>query len=221
MRLKIPQDYRDGFEKLITASDAQVESLHTALQSAPPSIQFEDLIKYVCSAASGIDSSDAELAVRTLVSLYALKGSTGADIPQLVDDVYQAASEEFGDMAVDAGQRFKGRLQRLLSIGGALDTVSKAARVLYDHERVFTGARVLTDVRAVFGADVEKDPVGTVIVEMLRIQYQEHGEEKNFYVAMDPSDLSEFRETLDRADKKTQTLRSVLSRVNLEYLNPA
>jgi hypothetical protein len=90
--------------------------------------------------------------------------------------------------------------------------------VLTEEERIFYSARILTDIRPIFneaGNLIE----AAVIVHNLKIHFGENGDETDFYVALDTSDIQALREVLDRADEKAKQLQSLLQRSQISYLD--
>ncbi|MCX6381767.1 MAG: hypothetical protein NT023_20210, partial [Armatimonadetes bacterium] len=108
-------------------------------------------------------------------------------------------------------------LKQILSVE-QIDIIAKATSVLLDHERVYSNARVLTDIRPVFSSDVAIMPTAVLIVHMLKIGYHENGEHKEFYVALDTEDVRKLQETLERATTKDKSLKDLLGQTNLSYL---
>jgi hypothetical protein len=87
---------------------------------------------------------------------------------------------------------------------------AKALALMQEHERTFCQARIITDIRPVFGSEVSKPPRAVVVAHTLRISYHEGDERKDFYVALDSDDIESLRELLDRADAKARSLEDVI-----------
>ena len=58
------------------------------------------------------------------------------------------------------------------------------------------------------------------MVHMLNLSYHHEGELKELYIAMDTLDVEVLREVLDRADLKRQSLKSLLKKLGVTYLDP-
>jgi hypothetical protein len=94
----------------------------------------------------------------------------------------------------------------------------KAMDVVLDHSHVFFHAKILTDIRPVF--NTKGDSIdAAVIVHNLRIHYEEDSDHKDFYVALDTSDIQELREVLDRADTKAKCLQGLVKKSGVSYLD--
>jgi hypothetical protein len=114
-----------------------------------------------------------------------------------------------GGALVDLGRVIE-TIARLTSTR-ALRTSANAHEVLAQHDRNFQSARIFTDLRPLFGADPERPPSGAVIVEMLQLEtWSGEGRTETVRVAMDRADLLELRAVIDRAIKKTDSLRRLM-----------
>ncbi|HEY0077924.1 MAG TPA: hypothetical protein VGB73_04700 [Pyrinomonadaceae bacterium] len=114
-------------------------------------------------------------------------------------------------------KRFKERLTALFSIE-SLQLVAKAHDVLLEHARTFSRARIISDIRPVFGDKVEEPPIAAVIVHMLNIAYVDSGKRKEFVVALDTKDIQLLMDALKRAQDKTESLQSVIASTNMTYI---
>jgi hypothetical protein len=104
------------------------------------------------------------------------------------------------------------RLRGLLETGDGIVVTSKALELMTEYDRIFcqNGARVVSDIRPVFSTDLH--PKAAVIVHQLRIAYHEGGqtEPRQFFVALDSSDLRQLKSVLERAEEKEQQLRATV-----------
>jgi len=89
---------------------------------------------------------------------------------------------------------------------------------MLEHEHVWHSARVLTDLRPVFGADPKQAPAAAVIIHNLKIAHQAGREIREFFVALDNQDLRKLQEVLERAVKKEASLSSVAEKAGLPWL---
>ncbi len=109
------------------------------------------------------------------------------------------------------------RLDELLQIE-AVESTAHAIEILTQNPRNYGSARVLTDVRHVFSRDVREPPRGATIVEVLQLHtWSPNGTSDTTYVAMDEADLMELGAVVDRALKKTTTLRKAMQDQQLTY----
>ena len=91
------------------------------------------------------------------------------------------------------------------------DIVAKAWDLKTDDERVFCGARILTDMRPVFGPNVKDGPKAMAVVHLLKLGFDRVGDPKRhneFHVSLDAEDLGSLRKLIERAEDKASTLRN-------------
>jgi hypothetical protein len=96
-----------------------------------------------------------------------------------------------------------------------LQTSAKAVSVLNQQERLFDEARIMSDIRPIFGDDPTERPAGAVVVHTLSIKHQTDGRLGTINVAMDRNDLVELKSTVDRAIKKADALSGVVEAAGL------
>ena len=109
------------------------------------------------------------------------------------------------------------RFEKLLNIN-LLNTLSKAGRLQRDGERLYCDAKILSDIRPVFGPKPTVMPPGAVVTHTLRIGYHEGGDHKEFYVILDADDLEALKNTVTRAEAKDKVLRQLLKTAKLSDL---
>ena len=219
--LQIPERYSDGLLKLLRLSTEALNELIAVIERVPPKRLLENLAFDVVSQIKSISADDLDVIIRTLVSLY-LAGFHNEMAPsELAQDVIDAMEEsnntELRHMAQDY-ESFKPRLIKLFQIETLL-VHAKALEVLQENENTFCDARILTDIRPVFGSEVGNHPKAAVIVHQLYVSYYHEGELKKFYVALDTGEINVLRKVLDRADLKAQSLRSVIEKAGVAYLD--
>ena len=60
------------------------------------------------------------------------------------------------------------------------------------------------------------------MVHMLDLSYhKKNGDLKHLYVAMDSLDIETLREALDRADMKAESLKPLIKKAGVEFLDPS
>jgi hypothetical protein len=192
--------------------DATAETILTALESAPgdpPS--REALVRAVTSAGPELD---AEGLVDALLTLEASRET--ASIIQISEDV--AESEDLA-LAVEQREGFTSRLRRALAAPAVMN-LGRAYDVLIDRDKLFTNARIITDIRPIFSDDVNQTPVGVALVHTLKLSAVSDGRREIFYFALDVQDLDVLREAVKRADDKTATLRAWIAKTGLPCVDP-
>jgi hypothetical protein len=90
--------------------------------------------------------------------------------------------------------------------------------VLTAHERIFLTARIFSDIRPVFGDSIESASAA-VVVHNLKITVRRNEKEEDIFIALDNNDLRELKEVVDRAEKKTKALASILEKSHVKFLD--
>jgi hypothetical protein len=208
-KLQIPDRYQPGLAKIRDLNQNSIEAIRNRLENVPDTTSPEDLAD--ASASSAVNIPGAAGVVEALVSLYVLKsGNESVTLEQFADDICDAMASLKSDLRLNEEQRisFREKLLTLLSID-RLWLISKAFDLQTDDERTFCDARILTDLRPVFGAQVSEGPRATVIVHLLKLGYHENNKRhQKFYVALDSKDLKELKKVIDRAEEKATALKS-------------
>ena len=107
----------------------------------------------------------------------------------------------------------------IFTVASGLRLTSKALEVLTEEEHVFYSARIITDIRPIFSEDATTI-TASVVVHNLRIHFGKDSAHKNFYVALDTSDIAKLRDVLDRADAKSVALQGLLKKFSVSYIDP-
>ncbi len=220
--LKIPPARVSGLIKLRELEQESLHELMAALTEGPLKFRAEDLEAYLTGRIKTISETDIKEILGTLVSLSLSQTQLNLPVSEFAEGVCTAMQQSENTQLKLVGEQcdiFKQRLLGLLNIE-ALTFPLKASGVMADHDQVFLRARVLTDIRAIFGSDIEAPPKGSVIVHTLNITHLRNGEEDRFYVAMDSEDVESLIATLQRSLAKTASLRVVIEAAGVACLNP-
>lgn len=220
--VSIPQGYEGDFVQLRGLGDESIEELLSVLNDEPPALSHYELAERIYPKVNSIPRDDLVSIMRTLFALYSLRARAGLSVLDFARDILRAIDENGSADLELSGQdreRFEDRLVQLLGVDN-IDIGLKANDLLTDHEHTIHSARVLTDIRPVFGDDPEDGPRAAVIVHMLRISYHDESNEvKEFYVALDTGDVEKLVDTLERADAKAKSLRETLKDTSMTYIH--
>ena len=222
--LKIPEEDKAGFAKLLRLSDEAIEAVVSACREIRPKLFAENLTIELIPKVKVVPPEDIAGIIDSLWGLL-VSGFHHDLLPdQIADDVVQAL-QSLDDNEIKSlinesnAERFKQRFIRLLTIE-TLVVGAKALGVLQENHNSFSSARILTDIRPVFGLNVSDAPRAAVILHMLNLTYNQSGEIKEFFVALDTTDVKALREVLDRADTKSESLKALIGRSGITYLDP-
>jgi hypothetical protein len=220
--LRIPKESEKGLKKLAALDDESVRELASTLREMSPVLSPSELSSKVASEVDTIPRRDIDDIVGVLLPLHLLRERREVSTPEIAEDVCQTMDQSDDNELRLSGndrERFKSHLIELLDVE-SVHLGAKALEMLFENQRSFLGARIVTEVRPIFGRNPEDTPPGALIVHMLKITYREEGHDKEFFVALDTTDVGALRNVLDRADKKTEGLKAYLERTRVSYIDP-
>ena len=213
---RIPERYRPGLGKIVSFGTQQVAELADAIQVCSPRSKFSEFSSSVHSRLEAWKREDIYDVLRTLVSLSMNLADSDTTIEdftsQLVNAMRSSGKEGLG-LSEEAEASFSGKIKTLLSIN-SLKFTAKALGLKQEHQKLFCDVKVISDIRPVF-VNAGQRPMGGFIGHMLRIQYHEDEELKQFSVALDGSDIAKFRQVLERAETKAASLKSLIAEVGI------
>jgi len=211
--LGVPTPYRRVYTWIRDLGNEDAVRLTRALDAAPAYQRANALRDSAREALGDAADIDFDLLIPALLSLRAqLRGKAGMSVAEAL-----SKSSDLDTGTEEQRLRLRDRVAELLDTE-AIVTTANAIALLTEHDRNFHAARILTDIRPVFGDDVEARPTGAVIVEMLNIEtWSRSGTADSLYIAMDETDLLDLREQVDRAIKKTQAMKETLEASKITY----
>ena len=218
--LKIPGRYRPGFVVLATLSDSSFDEFLTAAKHAPANFSTaRELELWLGSEVTSISPEDLTKLVDSITSFFRLRSKYALTAVKLAADLAAGARESISGFLVPEGVDFEGRLAALLGVDAFGVIALKAKELQTQAERVFVEARVLTDIRPIFGEDVLESPTGMIIVHTLKIVTHEGTGHKEFFAALDAEDITALKKTLERAEEKAKSLKGLLDKSGLKSID--
>jgi hypothetical protein len=205
--LAIPEDDRGAFTALAKAGDAELEAVLSALGNLrEATISRGQLVTAVASTWGGDLAEDLVGALLSLQMFGSWKGWT-------VERTGQEAGES-RDLSLSANERqsLASRVTALLATQ-PLVTVARAVDLMRESERTFLNARILSDLRPLFGETT--DVRGAILMHTLRIDYEEDDDVASFFVTLTSDELEDLFKVVSRAMDKTKTLTEFAGRSGL------
>jgi hypothetical protein len=220
--LTIPDRVVAGFRKIATLSEGSFKELVSALQSLPLQIHQQTVFDETLIEPPGIPLEDVKVIRDALFPLYRGRGAGKVPADKYANDIAESLSVASGEETSWLKDEkllntFKERLVQLLSISTP-ELIAKAHDVLLEHDQTFSSVRIVSDIRPIFGDDVEAGPTAAVIVHMLNLVYFHSGDRHEFVVALDTKDIQLLIEACERAAKKTKSLEAVIASTNMTYM---
>jgi hypothetical protein len=220
--LSIPERYQFGVSKIRELDLETVRALRDALNnSVDPSRPSDERSRPAVAAAAAVEAlsrpgsaADFKRIAEALVSMYLVKSGYEIPLDEFINgiaDSLEALPNPDLRLASEGKGAFKEKLGILLN-AEVFGIIAKADDLRTENERNFCHARILTDLRPVFGADVANGPVAMLITHNLKIAFHESGRkgDHDFYIALDAADLSALKEVINRAEAKASSLRTVI-----------
>jgi hypothetical protein len=223
MAFRVPPEQIGHIKKFLELPDEKISGFLDALAKAGPQFNVADLAAEI-SGPLHVPNPLAEGIVQVLASLYLTRDS-GQPIERFLDQhVFvalkraQAFSPEDTKVQWIKLRKF---LVAALSLERSVGTAAKSGPVLTQHERIFNGARIITDLRPIFHLNVSEKPDAAVIVHMLKITQRDNfGHQSDEYFALDSNDITLMKELFERAAKKEETLKGIVANSGLTVLDP-
>lgn len=219
MALDIPKDDAGAIATIKELRPASVEKFISALRDAPLISNPKEMTAHLAKRLPSIPIARLAPVVETLYTLYQIRELSGVKHQRFLEDLMDGIrnSREL-QLAPKDLAKLRSLLERLMSMD-TLNTIAKAARLQRDGERLYCNAKILSDMRPVFGKDPTVRPVGAVLTHTLKVGYHEGRDHREFLLILDSSDLVALAEVIQRAQAKDKTLRELLKSVKLPSLD--
>jgi hypothetical protein len=189
-----------------------------ALERTKPTIKHTELRRVISQAAGeGIAS---EATSRALPGLAMAIRRFNIQPSDLLESVQSGLISQ--NLPNDAALRWhecRPIIEKMLSTA-AITLYAKARDLAFDFERLYTRARVLTDIRPVFD-DSRNVIVGAEITQTLRLDYlSSEADNKTITIALDIADIEQLKKCCDDALQKASAARKLIDDTGLEVVLP-
>jgi len=219
MALEIPKEDAGSITAIQALSAASSEKFLSALAAAPLAPDPHAMAANIAARVPSIPKERIIRVLETIYTLYHIRELAGVEHSQFLDDLMEAIQKSPGlKLQQKDAPKLRSLLGKLLNIE-SLNMVAKAGRLQRDGERLYCTAKILSDIRPVFGSDPATGPVGAVLTHTLKIGYHEGKEHREFHVVLDSSDLDGLDEVVHRAQAKDTSLRDLLKSARLPNLD--
>lgn len=217
-RVRVPERFAASFTQLSQVPDAEFDAFVSSLTNARPTLHADALAAAVDKAAPSLGGEGVKGLVAALVSLVGLARMNQWEPEEAAGIV--AHSENVSRAGAQADDALGGRIAMLLSTR-SIALLGKALDMGTEYDKVMVSARILTDLRPVFGPDVVEAPGGALLTHTLKIEFvHDAGDVGNIYVAMNEDDVANLRTLLNRADQKAVTLKGMIAKMGVSYMSP-
>jgi len=213
--LKIPAGDFPAFVLIARIDDNSFDSLREAIAQSEPSLSRSKFLSKLKAKLSNRTFEEISQITNALFSLYGLKESreiTPAELADLIS-ISAKADQKFAlEFAGTKGEVLKDRLASLLSLDESFGLMVKALNISSEYENSYCRSRILTDIRPVFSGSPDSIS-GAVVVHNLQLGFHDgaSGDHKEIYLALNDADLFKLKETIERAEKKSLSIKLFLN----------
>ena len=208
----VPEIYAPALKHLVAIPDEQFGVLLEATDKIGRPSGIGGYLEFAESV--GIEGDKAALLVQALLSMMAFAESQDADLADMVEVI--ASSDDLGLSGPDSAL-LADRIKRLFE-HGPITALQKSFALSVLHDRLFLSAQITTDIRPVFGGDVNNEMAAAVVSHSLKIDFSQSGGSDSFYVTLDPSDLMELQQAMERATSKADSIATTLEKAGIANL---
>ncbi len=220
MRLKIPEGYLSGIKALSALSEDDTSVICDALSLIEPCFSPHALTSAV-AVKSGLNREVTRDVIFVLVSLYLAWSEINLSLDEFIQTVVNAARD---DMKIESAglESLNQNLSVLLQLDRSVGVTARASDVMTTFDHVFDSTRVVSDLRTLFTTEpTDPQPLAAVITHTLKIEFYKDRKKQAFYVAMNSTDISKLKNTLERALNKEEQLESIAKKSGLPVLDSA
>jgi len=219
---RIPEKYRQELLEIANLPDTAIAEFISVLEAVPPAIQHQDAVMRALSNTTQILPGDARKIVTLLLSVYSVLAYSGKSVDDFMEELIESLDEVQDEEAVaptgDQKKLLEDKLTKLLSVP-SISLISKATGLMFECDNILKHARVLTDIRPIFGYGDDDSVLGSVIVQTLKLEYVKDDDEgKEFFVNLDDQDVDNLIAMLQRAKRKAEQSKKLLKDANVPYI---
>ena len=215
--LKIPDSEYQFLNRISELDDSIFANLLKALEGVDTTFLELDISESLAPKVPPLKALELKSFLKSIAALYWLKNARKRTPAQIANDITETIESDkpksFDLSRIDVARK---RIEQLLGIGKAVALTAKAVSVMTAQKRIFTGIRVFSDMRPTF--DDDGDTISAaMIVHNINIHYHQDGEHKEFFAAMNTSDVRKVKEAMERAEKKAEALKSFIQKSGVPY----
>lgn len=219
--MTLTSDYQNGMKSFLSMEDKIFQSFLEVLETEPPSLNLSKLAQSVAQSLKKNDDVDLLYIITIINSFYEFRSNRKLDNDEVIQQVTKSCfdDESLAKLFDDRSKiLFRERLLLVLNSENSISLAYKILDVTRNQERLFLESRILTDIRTIFKSDLV-EPLGAAITQVLKIEYLESNQRKEFFVALEPEDIEQLYSQLNRARQKADSLKFMLKSANISYLD--
>ena len=209
----LPDWVVSSLTRLGTISEEECQVIVAALAGGAPTLSTSSIAESVAEN-SVLGAEDVDMLLNALIGLAGMGYARDLSGDRLAREV--AASPDLMKTDIDT-ETLVDRIARLLDVA-SLRLLGKAHDLSSEHARIFLDARIITDIRPIFGSEPDAQPEGAFFCHTLKLELiRDQGDVEHVYLVLDEHDLDTLSSLIRRAKQKADSLRSVLGRVEITH----
>lgn len=217
----IPEEFIEGFENIISLTDEDLNALTTMLDNLSISDQFDVVLDKSKNNFRTVSPNQLKTILRTLISIVTIFDKSENNIEEFTSEFSKSFLFSKKEATQIDSNNLKKKLSIILKSFKNLTATVKGQDLLTENQNNFRESRIISDVRMLFSGDMHAKEKNAVIVHNLKIQYLHNRKIKDFFVALDLSDLKKFKATVDRAIEKDAAIKKNQYKFNFLDFNNA
>lgn len=191
---------------LLLASQAdKLDAIVQAICKSDPTVSLAALARTVAHL-NNLSSRVTLAVLEALDNLLRLIVDTGLGVTQVLELLSSAIGDASDASTLDLWEKSRPAIERAinqLGQGSSLTISSKAASLVLDEQNELLDARILTDVRPVFGQNSSLNAVHGVVVQHLMLDFVASGGPKQtLSIALGTKDIEKLLAACQRAQEK-------------------
>lgn len=228
MALGIPEQHHEIATKLFdlpTLERSKLLDVVSAFTPATNVFHYElDLEEALPEFSDTFPPNWSEKLVQFFFSIYNLNEVQGEhrDVAtELATTLREIKAESDTEVAIEKVGEFADFLRNIMNFHSSLGISAKAVRLSLQHDRMYVGAEIFSDIRSIFQKDPAKIPEGAVIIHKLKMHtHVSNGNAyEDVFAAMDYFDLLQLKDTVERAITKHHSLSRMLDKLDLKHVS--
>jgi len=206
----IPEQFESGFARLLSITEAELESITVLLNEVPVGMGPRSFKKLLRERIKIEDSVELTKVLFSFSALLFERDEEFSEIAlQLANSFFSDKEDEIKESEIEENR--KKLSARLLLIFNNCDNLVKSFKALHllsENSTIYQSSRIISDIRLVFNDELDSVNRCGVIIHNLKLELFRNGNiNEDIFISMDLNDLKSLRDHLTRAIEKDGLIR--------------
>ncbi len=203
--ITIRKPMKEDFQALFSISKEKLLSLLSILKNSKSGLSPQKISENIHKDFE-IEEEKLSRIIRIIFSVNQIQAPDGFDKEKIADDFVSALSKvEIENFSQSKAKEY---LLEILKPNENIFLTVQATKLVSEREKSLQDLEIFTDIRPIFE---ENEMVGFTVIQTLKIEYEDGGEEKIMYLAVDSSDFSNMEKLIKTARAKEIAIKSGIS----------